>query len=359
MGNLPNRGTAALVLCLVPLEVRGLPRYNTRTRMSPTPSPQLALFGESFGTESPSLPEPPRRQGRQSSARTPCLLRLCVLGSGSGGNSTVLSVGDDAILIDCGFGPHTTARRLTQCGRSLDCVKAVCVTHLDQDHFRRSWPAALLRRGIKLYIHHWHLPDLHSFRGAAALFEAGLVETFDEGEAFFPLVGLKASVVRLQHDMQGTVGYRFEATDPCSGFHHGTVGYATDLGHVPAALVEHFAGVDVLCLECNYDERMTVDSPRPTFVNRRNMSDSGHLSNEQAFEAVRRICERSPGGGPRHVLLMHRSQLCNHPTKVKRVFERDGQLKRRIVLTEQRRRTRWFDIRPLPAVRREQGVLVF
>ena len=143
------------------------------------------------------------------------------------------------------------------------------------------------------------------------------------------------------------MGFRFDSSA-------GSIGYATDLGHAPLRLVEHLAGVDLLCLESNYDEHMTIHSPRPSFVNRRNMSDSGHLSNDQAFEAVQRICQASNGPNPRHILLMHRSRQCNHPQKVKRIFERDPQLARRITLTEQRRRTRWFVIKPQPVLTRRQ-----
>src|SRR5690606_38369123 len=122
---------------------------------------------------------------------------------------------------------------------------------------------------------------------------------------------------------------------------HRSIGYATDLGHVPPALIDHFRGVSILCLECNYDERMTICSPRPSHVNRRNMSDSGHLSNEQSFAAVQAICALTPGHVPR-IVLMHRSRQCNHPRKVQRVFERDAQVFARVTLTDQRRRTRWF-----------------
>ena len=311
--------------------------------------------------------------GRRASSRAPTVagpaLRLCVLGSGSGGNSTVLRFGDEALLIDAGFGPRTTRRRLAQARLDLEQVGAICLTHLDQDHFRRSWPATLLKLGIRLFVHHWHLDDLARLRGTDTLFDAGLIETFD-ADAFEPLQGVSARGVRLQHDLQGTIGYRFDVTSGgdsggaseggvAGARHRGSIGYATDLGHAPSALVEHFAGVDLLCLECNYDEHMTITSPRPSFVNRRNMSDSGHLSNEQSYDTIQRIAALSPRGNPRHVLLMHRSQQCNHATKVKRVFARDPILSRRVVLTEQRRRTRWFDVRPLRAMQREQQLLRF
>ena len=89
-------------------------------------------------------------------------------------------------------------------------------------------------------------------------------------------------------------------------------------------------------------------------MNRRNMSDSGHLSNEQSYEAVRAIADRSPAGNPRHVVLLHRSSQCNHPMKVHRVFERDADLIKRVTQTDQRRRTRWLHVKPAPAKVRSQ-----
>lgn len=273
-------------------------------------------------------------------------LRLCVLGSGSGGNATVLRFGDTTLLVDAGFGPRTTDKRLSQAGLSLTRIDAVCLTHLDQDHFRTTWPATLLKLGIPIYVHAWHYAELMRMAGGAELRDAGLAHAFESG-AFEPMPGITTSTVRLQHDRQGTIGYRFDTPA-------GSVGYATDLGHAPAHLIEHLAGVDLLCIECNYDEHMTRTSSRPSWVNRRNMSDSGHLSNEQSYEAVRAIADRSPAGNPRHVVLLHRSSQCNHPMKVRRVFERDPDLARRITLTDQRRRTRWLTVKPVSLAERSQ-----
>ncbi|HEX7010977.1 MAG TPA: MBL fold metallo-hydrolase [Phycisphaeraceae bacterium] len=273
-------------------------------------------------------------------------MSVCVLGSGSGGNATAIRLGQEAMLIDAGFGPRTLRRRLAQAGLALEQVRALCLTHLDQDHFRPNWLATLLEREIPIFLHQWHLPDLERLPGSRELRDAGLVRCFD-GQPFEPLPGVTASTVRCQHDRQGTISYRLDSRWGC-------VGYATDLGHVPPALIEHLAGVDLLAIESNYDERMTLQSPRPVWVNRRNMSDSGHLSNEQAFEAVQQVMEASTGGNPRQVVLLHRSSQCNHPMKVQRVFARDPRLAGRVALTHQRRRTRWFAVRPLPMTARRQ-----
>ncbi len=281
-------------------------------------------------------------------------LSLCVLGSGSGGNCTVVRQighdgGADAVFLDAGFGIRRTTRKLAEAGLVWADVRAVLLSHLDRDHFKPTLTRALVEHGVTVHCHHWHLEELANAKGTRPLFDHGLVEPFGEG-AIVPMPGVTATTTRLQHDMQGTIGYRLSTR-------FGDIGFATDLGHAPRKLIDHFAGVDILCIESNYDEKMTINSSRPVWVNRRNLSDSGHLSNEQAYEAVQAIRGASPHGNPRHVVLLHRSQQCNHATKVRRVFERDPALARRVMLTEQRRRTRWVRLRPMPMTRRAQMTL--
>src|SRR4029077_12704376 len=111
--------------------------------------------------------------------------------------------------------------------------------------------------------------------------------------------------------------------------------YATDLGCVPAELIERFAGADVVAIESNYDPEMQVGSARPLFLKRRIMGQAGHLSNQQAFEAVSAIARRGPAGSPAQVVLLHRSRQCNDPRKVRDVFGQDPELATRVTLTEQ------------------------
>ena len=281
-------------------------------------------------------------------------LSLCVLGSGSGGNCTVVRMTDsagnrEALLLDAGFGIRRTTRKLHEAGVGWRHVKAVLLSHLDRDHFKPTLTRVLVEHRITVHLHHWHLDELAQARGAQPLFDHGLVEPFGDG-VVLPIPGVTATTTRLQHDRQGTIGYRLSTR-------FGDVGFATDLGHAPRQLIDHFAGVDILAIESNYDEKMTINSSRPVWVNRRNLSDSGHLSNEQAYEAVQAIRDKSPHGNPRHVVLLHRSQQCNHPTKVRRVFERDPGLAKRVTLTEQRKRTRWINLKPMKQIERGQMTL--
>jgi phosphoribosyl 1,2-cyclic phosphodiesterase len=311
-----------------------------------------SLFDQQFDDPAPAPAAEPitPAQPAPRNRHKPTALRLCVLGSGSGGNSSVLRAGDDIMLLDAGFGPVTTAKRLGQAGLSLKHLRAICLTHLDQDHFRPTWMRTLFGWKIRVFCHQWHVDALMRLEGAHRLAGAGLIETFD-GRDFAPLDGITVSAVPLKHDTKGTFAFHITAPDG------GRIGYATDLGHVPDALIERFTsggGVDLLAIESNYDPPMQLKSNRPLFLKRRIMGGSGHLSNEEAFTFVQSVDRLSGKGNPQHIVLLHRSQQCNHPDRVREMFERDPSIAARTHLTDQRRRSRWFDIAPQAAMNTTQ-----
>src|SRR5215218_8437048 len=80
-------------------------------------------------------------------------LELCILASGSSGNAAVVRTPAGVILIDLGIGPRTTARRLDGTGVKVADVAAVCLTHLDSDHFSPRWLPTLVRHGTRVFCH--------------------------------------------------------------------------------------------------------------------------------------------------------------------------------------------------------------
>ncbi len=284
------------------------------------------------------------------------LLRMCVLGSGSGGNSTVIQSGHHALLLDAGFGPRTTAQRLAQLGMKLSDLKAIVLTHLDTDHFRPTWINACVEHQIPVYLHQWHQPMMNMLPDAGDLHDAGLMRLIDL-KAFAPCGGdvMQITPVALPHDDKGTLGYRLDSAV-------GSIGYATDLGRVPPSLIDLFTaqgGVDLLAIESNYDPVMQRSSSRPWFLKQRIMGGQGHLSNQQAFELARTIVQRSRTGKPARIVLLHRSQQCNGIEIVRRTFAQDRVLSSRVVLTEQRKRTPWLTVTPEPTMVANQLALTF
>jgi phosphoribosyl 1,2-cyclic phosphodiesterase len=268
-------------------------------------------------------------------------LQLCILASGSSGNSTILRTPNGIVLIDAGIGPRTAGRRMSGTGIGLHDVRAICLTHLDRDHFSHSWFETLTRRGILLFCHESRLDELREMAGDITT----EIRTFN-GKLFQPIDDVHFQAISLAHDEAGSHGFLIE------GFNC-RIGYATDLGHVPGKLLEIFRGVDVLALESNYDPQMEINSSRPYFLKQRIMNGKGHLSNEQAFAAIQAILDRSEKNRdrlPQHIVLLHRSQQCNCPKLLRRLFESDARIAKRLTLAEQYVRSQWLaihDRRPL------------
>src|SRR5262245_28824329 len=110
-------------------------------------------------------------------------IRFTVLASGSGGNASLVEVGDFGVLIDVGLGPRQLNWRLTAAGKSWSRVAAVFLTHLHCDHWREPTLAYLLKRQIPLYCHTEHRANLaSSSSGFAGLLKAGLVNEYAVGE---------------------------------------------------------------------------------------------------------------------------------------------------------------------------------
>ena len=112
------------------------------------------------------------------------------------------------------------------------------------------------------------------------------------------------------------------------------IGYATDLGRVPRYFFDRFRDLDCIALESNYDPQMQADSARPRFLKRRITGGHGHLSNLQAFAAIRKLLDRARRL-PDHIVLLHRSQECNCPDLVRRLFSADQRIASRLTLAQQ------------------------
>lgn len=277
---------------------------------------------------------------------------LCILASGSAGNCSVVRTPRGMILIDAGLSPRAIDRRLSAFGHRLDQVAGVCLTHLDSDHLSASFLAWLCRQQVPLFCHRDKYGLLRSIAARRTIVLQN-VHTFGE-DPFEPLDGLAVEPVPVNHDVEGSHAFVLQSDD--NDRRSCRIGFATDLGRVPPLLIDRFCdggGLDLLAIESNYCPQMQLNSDRPPFLKRRIMGGHGHLSNQQAFEAVKRVLDRQLAMGqglPGTVALLHRSRDCNCPHRVRELFSRDVRIGRRLVLAEQHEPTGWLARREPPAV---------
>jgi phosphoribosyl 1,2-cyclic phosphodiesterase len=280
-------------------------------------------------------------------------LELRILGSGSGGNSTVVRAPNGTFLIDAGFGPRTTAQRMHPL--PVAAVSAIVLTHLDHDHFNKNWLQTILKLRIRIFAAADRISEIldsPEALDAEAKLRAkhlpiptlkSLITAFSS--PFCPVPGVNMIPVKLAHDAAGSHGFHLE----CDGY---SAGFATDLGHVPDLLIERFAGVDFLALESNYDPHMEETSSRPQYLKDRIMGGQGHLSNHQALAAIQAILDltqQTHGNDrlPRHIVLLHPSRECNSPQLLKKLFTADPRIAQVLTLTHQEHPTPWLTTRRL------------
>ncbi len=270
-------------------------------------------------------------------------LRFRVLGSGSGGNATLVEGGGARVLLDAGLGPRQLAERLQSAGVDPAALDAVFVSHEHGDH----------ARGALAFSAKWGVP-LALTRGtfrAAGLDGAKLPawEALGPGETR-TIRKLAVRAVAVPHDAASPLA--FVVSTVAVSF-----GHATDLGHLSRGLVEAFRGCDAVLVESNYDPAMLRDGPYPWSLKERILGPFGHLSNGD----VGRLLEKELGEACRHVVLAHLSKKNNHPElalqAAEEALERAGRREVRVTLAAPEG-TAWIVIRaPHAAAGRRDGQL--
>ena len=246
-------------------------------------------------------------------------MRVCVLGSGSSGNCTLVEGPGGIVLLDVGFSPRETRRRMESAGFRPADVGAVVLTHPDSDHLHSGWTRALGGlAGPRLVVRPRH---------AAAVASMGYLPAWiDEEAGAFERCGLSFEAFPLPHDSLGSTAFRIRGGTRVAA-------HATDLGRRTARLVEFLSGADALFLESNYDPAMQRASGRSPYLVDRIMGGDGHLSNEQAMEIALAVDRVQPLGT---LQLLHLSRQCNCPRLVARLWqERAPALVPRLTVTAQ------------------------
>jgi len=234
-----------------------------------------------------------------SSADSPCLT-VCVLASGSKGNSVYVSDGHTSLLFDAGLSGKEIERRLNSRNLSAEKLNAIVVSHEHGDHIR----------GVGVLSRRYHLPVYMSSKAQQAA--SSRLGPLDQ---VFPLqCGCDQRInsftihpFYVSHDAEDPMGFTIQKNNF-------KIGIATDLGIVTTMVKEHLKGCQVLILEANHDSDMLANGPYPWHLKQRIRGRSGHLSNEDAGHLLKEIDHP----GLQHVVLAHLSEHNNTPEKALR-----------------------------------------
>ncbi len=222
-------------------------------------------------------------------------MRFCPLFSGSSGNSLYLEAGDIRLLIDAGHPGKTIENALNCIDVPAQSISAILITHEHSDHVKG---AGVLSRRYDLPIYANTKCHLAMERSIGNI-SVSNTRVFETGRDFY-IGELNITPFSTPHDSVDPVGYRF--------FYKGrTLTVMTDIGHMNDKLLQMASGVDLLLLESNHDVDMLKYGPYPPHLQRRILSNRGHLCNDDAAAALVKLHAH----GVRNVVLGHLSAQNN------------------------------------------------
>ncbi len=221
------------------------------------------------------------------------------LGSGSRGNATVVRGSDGYLLVDCGFSLRVVEQRLGLLGLAPADLRGILVTHEHSDH----------ANGVVRLSRAYGVP-VFSTAGTARQVDFGSCTHVPiSARHSFLLAGLEVQPVVVPHDARDPVQFVFSDGSA-------RLGVLTDAGHITPHMIDAYAGVDALMLECNHDPDMLRGGRYPEPLKRRVGGPHGHLSNAQALGFLRAV-----GSSRLHTLVLaHLSEQNNLPEEAERVI---------------------------------------
>ena len=223
-------------------------------------------------------------------------LKICILSSGSSGNSIYIASDKTKLIIDAGLNAKQITLRLEKIGVNLKDINAICISHEHGDH----------TKAINLIHNKYQIPIYTNFLTKNALvknekFEKINFKIFETG-SIFKIDDLSIESFIVPHDAEEAVGFRISNNAK-------SIGIITDVGMPTPLIIEKLKKCNLLVIEANYDEDLLTDAQRPYKLKQRIRGKLGHLSNIDAA----RLITACHNNSLKEVILAHLSSDCNTP----------------------------------------------
>ena len=233
-------------------------------------------------------------------------MKFCSLGSGSSGNSYLVSKNKTNILVDCGFSVTELEKRMSKREMKPSEITAIFLTHEHDDH----------SKGVFAFAEK-HDKPIYLTYGTLKMCQKKIKNSYNlKINIISPLDNLELNefiiyVIPVPHDAREPVQFKFESEKK-------TLAIITDLGFGNKELINSIQKINALILESNHDENLLSQSRYPKSLKERIRSDYGHLSNKESLEILKKInLDKLKWLGAAHL-----SKENNSPELVKDLWEK-------------------------------------
>lgn len=225
------------------------------------------------------------------------MLKFCPLFSSSSGNSVYIGDNSGGILVDVGRSAKQTDLMLQKIGVDPDTLKGIFITHEHSDHIN----------GLKVFASKHNIPVYASTGTLEALRKKEVltgkhIDIALTGDV--EVAGLNIKPVKTSHDCADGRGYVITG---CDGTTRAAI--ATDTGFVSPELLAEITGCKLVYIESNHDVNMLKNGPYTYILQKRILSNVGHLSNDACADTLCSLINK----GTTHFVLAHLSRENNTP----------------------------------------------
>ena len=216
-------------------------------------------------------------------------MKICNLASGSTGNCTYIETGNLKILIDLGKTKHYIETKLKEIGVNPKEINYVFLTHTHNDH-TSALKTFLKGKNTILVL------TTEMFTQLTDIDDLNLMIYEDDPN----IPNLDIKTYRMSHDAGDTRAFVITEGNK-------SLVYITDTGYINSRYLKSMFGKTAYFIECNHDIEMLTHGPYPEWLQKRVLSDVGHLSNK--FTGI--YLSKMINDNTKEIALMHLSEKNN------------------------------------------------
>lgn len=226
-------------------------------------------------------------------------MNIATIASGSTGNCIYVGSGSTHVLIDAGISKKRIEEGLMSCaGITLSEIDAILVTHEHIDH-TNGLGVVLRKYDIPVYTTQETIQEILVTKSLGKI-QMDYFQTITP-DVTFSVKELHIRPFSISHDAVNPIAFRLE--DEKS-----SLSVLTDLGKYDDYISGNIMGSTAILIEANHDVNMVHTGNYPYYLKRRILSETGHLSNEDAGKLLSGFLH----DGLSHIILGHLSRENNY-----------------------------------------------